>query len=242
MLERFKYLIFGIVIVAITGGIVALLSYRPPPMVITINPPPPTATLAPSNTPAPSATPGPLRIYVTGAVTNPFNTYTLPRGSRVADAVDAAGGFSPDADRARINLAQPLSDGEQVNVPGLGDNALNVATTTRTIGKSAPTKSAPNTPLPISTAVPAISSPIAVDTPADTTSTTLDGTAFAVVHVNTATSDELQRLPGCGPSTAQAIIDYRTKNGPFKSMDDLGHVPRIGPKTLEKWTGKIVFD
>ena len=56
--------------------------------------------------------------------------------------------------------------------------------------------------------------------------------AFAAVNVNTATQAELQTLEGIGPVRAKAIIDYRTKNGPFKSIDDLLKVPGIGENTL----------
>ena len=59
--------------------------------------------------------------------------------------------------------------------------------------------------------------------------------AFAVVNINTATKDEFVALKkGLGPAKAQAIIDYRKANGPFKSVDDLKHVKGIGSKRLEK--------
>jgi competence ComEA-like helix-hairpin-helix protein len=60
------------------------------------------------------------------------------------------------------------------------------------------------------------------------------GLALAAVNVNTATKAELESLNGIGPVKAQAIIDYRTKNGPFKSVDDLKKVDGIGDVTLEK--------
>jgi competence protein ComEA len=58
--------------------------------------------------------------------------------------------------------------------------------------------------------------------------------AFAAVNINTASQQELESLNGIGPSKAKAIIDYRTKNGPFKTVDDLKKVTGIGDKTLEK--------
>jgi competence protein ComEA len=60
------------------------------------------------------------------------------------------------------------------------------------------------------------------------------GLALAAVNVNTATKEQLEALDGIGPVKAQAIIDYRAKNGRFKSVDDLKNVPGIGDATLEK--------
>ncbi|MGA9119050.1 MAG: helix-hairpin-helix domain-containing protein [Bacteroidota bacterium] len=54
------------------------------------------------------------------------------------------------------------------------------------------------------------------------------------VNINTAGPDELIRLPGIGPATAQKIVDYRKQNGRFLTVDDLAKVKGIGPKKLEK--------
>jgi competence protein ComEA len=54
------------------------------------------------------------------------------------------------------------------------------------------------------------------------------------MDLNTATSEMLQRLPGVGPVTAQRILDYRKKSGPFQSVDDLLAVRGISTKRLDK--------
>ena len=74
------------------------------------------------------------------------------------------------------------------------------------------------------------------------------GLALAVVNINTATKDELTTLKGVGDKRAQEIIDYRKKNGNFKSVDELGKVPGIGPGLMKQIrsnvtvTGKTATD
>ncbi len=58
--------------------------------------------------------------------------------------------------------------------------------------------------------------------------------AYAVVNINTATVEQLESLNGIGPSKAEAIVEYRKKNGNFKTVDDLNNVPGIGDKTMAK--------
>lgn len=58
--------------------------------------------------------------------------------------------------------------------------------------------------------------------------------AHAVVNLNTATAEQLESLNGIGPAKAEAIIEYRKKNGNFKTVDDLNNVPGIGDKTMAK--------
>ncbi|MFZ8757256.1 ComEA family DNA-binding protein [Microbacterium sp. HMH0099] len=77
-----------------------------------------TSVPSPSGSAAHAPTVG-LYVHVTGAV-GAAGLYRLPAGSRVMDAVAAAGGFADDADRAGVNLARAVSDGEQIVVPVLG--------------------------------------------------------------------------------------------------------------------------
>ena len=65
------------------------------------------------------------------------------------------------------------------------------------------------------------------------------GAALAQININTATKEQLDGLKGIGPTKAQAIVDYRTKNGPFKTVDDLEKVNGIGPGTMKDIRGNI---
>ena len=168
--------------------------------------------------PAPTATPGPMQVFVNGAV-RAEAVYPLPPGSRVADAVAAAGGFREDAYTAVVNLAQPLHDGAQVYVPTLSD-ATAVAPVT---GLDAP----PGSRL----------SPVTVDLAGSANEAAAE--AGALVNINSATLAELDALPGIGPSTAQKIIDHRTANGPFASVEAIMDVAGIGPAKFAEIKDRI---
>lgn len=63
--------------------------------------------------------------------------------------------------------------------------------------------------------------------------------AFAAVNLNTATATDLDGIKGIGPSKAKAIIDYRSKNGSFKSVEDLKNVKGFGEKSIAKLKGEL---
>lgn len=128
-------------------------------------------------------------VDVVGAVRRP-GLYRLRDGARVADAVRRAGGPTPKAQIELLNLAAPISDGEQVVVPraGLALGALGAGGGGATGGR---------------------------------------------VHLNSATLEQLDALPGVGPVTAQKILDFRQAHGAFGSVDELDAVPGIGPARME---------
>lgn len=70
-------------------------------------------------------------------------------------------------------------------------------------------------------------------------SSQLTSTGSGKVNINTASKDELKTVPGIGDVTAQKIIDFREKNGGFKSIDDLKKIDRIGEKTFNKFKDKV---
>ena len=159
-------------------------------------------------------TPLTVRIHVAGAVVHP-GVYTVSSSARVVDAVTAAGGATSRADLERINLAQTIIDTEQVFVPFRSSRTTKITVASRlspsrtTVPVSRPT---------IPGALPIVGVP--------TTTATL------LINLNSATSDQLDTLPGVGPSTAKAIISYRNRKGPFGKVEDLLNVPGIGPSKV----------
>jgi len=78
-----------------------------------------------------------------------------------------------------------------------------------------------------------------VSPPSGPSSLSPSGQGGGKVNINTATAEELDTLPGVGPAIAQRIIDYRTANGPFQSVEDIKKVRGIGDATFEELKNKI---
>lgn len=161
-------------------------------------------------------------VYVSGAVKAP-GVYTLAAGSRVDDAVRAAGGLTERAESAGTNLAAQLSDGEHVHVAATGESAPSGALGPSSGSDAAGGKKGAG----------------ASGKGAGKKAAAGQKAGAAKVNVNTAGAEELQTLPGVGPATAKAIIAWREENGRFRSVDDLLDVSGIGKATLAKFRDRV---
>ena len=157
----------------------------------------------------PSPTKAPIEVHVVGGVVRP-GVYELPEGSRVKDAIEAAGGLLVDADPGSMNLAAKVEDGQQLQIPGGESSASGLAGTSG--GGTGPFQ-----------VIPTPASAAASPTP-----------RANLLDINTATLAELDSLPGIGPTTAQSIINYRNANGPFSQIEDIQNVPGIGRSTYDQ--------
>lgn len=276
LLARYRLIVYSVLALAIGAGVFALLASRPEPASIAIIPPEPTAV--PSATPIPSATPtpGPFLVYITGAVERPNVLVTLDYGSRVIDALNAAGGSRIDANLDLVNLAQRLADGDQIHVPTLraqpGQVRVTVHVVTPTPGMLVVyVTGAVRQPGRMVTLAAGSRVSDAIDAAgglagdADAQALNLsarlnDGDLVHVpsalddnlptptpnhpplIHINDASAEELVTLPGIGPALAQAIIEHRTRYGPFKQFEDLDAVPGLGPAKLEAIREQVIID
>lgn len=140
-------------------------------------------------------------VHVSGAVNYP-GIVELNENSRIADAIEKAGGLKEEACIDEINLAYVLEDGIKIHIPTVeeqkeknnveNDNNIYITSESKTVEKN--------------------------NNPQKT----------CKININTATQEELENLPGIGPSTSLKIINYRNENGKFKSIEDIKEVSGIG--------------
>lgn len=143
-----------------------------------------------------------ITVYVCGNVKNVKNV-TLPKESRVEDAIKLAGGVTANAELNGINMAQKLSDEDMVYVPKKGE-IIEASSRNSTVSLS-PVKQ-------------------------------------GKLNINKASAQELDALPGVGPSIAQKIVEYRSSRGGFKSIEELNNVSGIGTEKYKDIKDLITID
>ena len=154
---------------------------------------------------------GEIVVYVSGLVEHP-GVIKLPAGSRVLDAVNAAGGLLFGAEVSKLNLAQSLRDGMQIHVPGTPAVKSDGLSPHYQEAAGAGKKS---------------TDPSGSVAPSDK------------ININTASAAELDKLPGVGPAMAKRIMEWRQANGPFQSGEDLKQVQGIGDAKYQKLKDRI---
>lgn len=143
-----------------------------------------------------------ITVYVCGSV-NKVTNVTLPKDSRVEDAIKLAGGVTEEAELNGINMAQKLSDEDMVYVPKKGET---------------------------------------IETGSSNTYVTPSPAKKGKLNINRATLEQLDTLPGVGPSIAQKIIDYRISSGGFKSIEELNNVSGIGEEKYKDIKNLITIE
>lgn len=151
-------------------------------------------------------------VQVSGAVASP-GLISLPAGSRVEQAISAAGGLTTDADVSQLYLAARIGDGERIVIPAKGStSATSTSSSSSNVNDGNPQASSTET---------------------HEASSEPDGTARAL-DINVATVEQLVALPGIGQVLAERIVAYRDAHGPFTSVDGLGDVEGIGDALVER--------
>lgn len=163
-----------------------------------------------------------VRVQVSGAVLEP-GIYDVSASCRVEEAIAAAGGMTENADSERVNLVRKVRDGMQIRVP-----VQKAARTSRTQRKSAQAKSG------LGESASGKSGSVKAGSGRNCS-------MMQSVRINSASTGELQQLPGIGPALAQRIVDTRSR-GRFTSAEDLLRVPGIGKAKLAKLRNYVEVD
>jgi competence protein ComEA len=173
-----------------------------------------------SETGRPQTTATPARKTITfdisGAVLRP-GIYTLSEGSRIADALKSAGGALPEADMPSVNLAHKIHDEEKIFIPALKPKPA--ASSGKDLGSPEPAELQSRPDYKVEEELP--------ETPAATREHTR-------INLNSASLEDLEKLPGVGEKTAAKIIEYRNTKGNFNSPEELRKIPGIGPAKLNR--------
>ncbi len=160
--------------------------------------------------------PGTIYVYVCGEVLSP-GVYELTAGSRVVDAVSAAGGILDSADDTYVNLAAPLEDGIKLRIPPKEEISEK--------SKDQKAVATPDEGVLMSKAI--------------TEDIEKSGDGNGLLNINTASAAELTSLPGIGESIAGKITKYRDENGRFSCIEDIMKINGIKDKLFQKIKDRI---
>lgn len=154
-------------------------------------------------------------VHITGEVNYP-GVVVLKEGARVVDAIEAGGGETDKADLSSLNLAYMLSDGEKIYVPNKEETSQENQEREYITSAKADSEQSEN-------------------------GAKSTGTNFKI-NINTAKQEELTQITGVGESTAKKIIEYRTQNGKFKSIEDIKNIPGIGDSKFNAMKEEITVN
>ena len=160
-----------------------------------------------------------LVVHICGAVSAP-GVYELPAGSRIIDAVEAGGGFLPEADEACCNLAEEIVDGCQIYIMTKSESCADGQTE-----KKAGIQTSPDSDMQT--------------TDRNVRSNSATALENGLVNLNTADVAALMTLPGIGESRAKAIISYREQHGAFAQIEDIMKISGIKQAAFSKIKDKI---
>ena len=160
-----------------------------------------------------------LVVHICGAVSAP-GVYELPAGSRIIDAVEAGGGFLPEADEACCNLAEEIVDGCQIYIMTKSESCAEGQTE-----KKAGIQTSPDSDMQT--------------TDRNVRSNSATALENGLVNLNTADVAALMTLPGIGESRAKAIISYREQHGAFAQIEDIMKISGIKQAAFSKIKDKI---
>ena len=160
-----------------------------------------------------------LVVHICGAVSAP-GVYELPAGSRIIDAVEAGGGFLPEADEACCNLAEEIVDGCQIYIMTKTESCADGQTE-----KKAGIQTSPDSDMQT--------------TDRNVRSNSATALENGLVNLNTADVAALMTLPGIGESRAKAIISYREQHGAFTKIEDIMKISGIKQAAFSKIKDKI---
>ncbi len=167
-------------------------------------------------------------VFVCGEVNKP-GVYTLKKGSRVKDAVSMAGGLKKKADIIKMNLALKLKDEQYILIPGIGE-IRDISPECKTGSQNSKNNSFLSKNSLKSSIETENIEEIELEKESD------------LISVNTATTDELVKLPGIGLKTAQKIINYREQSGIITDIEEIEKIPGIKKKSIEKCRKYLCID